>query len=109
MHTTPDQLISKVQHETRILKCSTSQGILHISKHINPDIVLLGGEYSWTLDDLKGKFILHSKRFIIGRAGHVICLEKSLSRTIRKDNVIRCEWAENKTFAQILVLVESER
>jgi hypothetical protein len=47
-------LESKVQHPTRILTCSTPQGVTHISKHINPDVVLLGDQYSWALDDLKG-------------------------------------------------------
>ena len=48
------ELEGKVQHRTRILHCSTEQGVVYISRHIKPDVLLLGDEHSWALEQTRG-------------------------------------------------------
>ena len=43
-----------LSHESRLLHCSTKEGLVHIAKHIGSDVVILGEEYSWAVDQLRG-------------------------------------------------------
>ena len=49
-----EKLQKKVQHPTRVLVSSTEGGFVHIVRHISPDVAILGHEYSWALDQLRG-------------------------------------------------------
>ena len=49
-----EKLLKKVQHRTRVLVSSTEGGFVHIARHISSDVVVLGQEYSWTLEHLRG-------------------------------------------------------
>lgn len=51
------ELLKKVKHSTRILQCSTEDGLVHIAKHISSDVVILGQEYSWAVEQLRGSFV----------------------------------------------------
>ena len=50
-----------LSHESRILHCSTREGLVHIAKHIGSDVVILGEEYSWAVEKLRGSLISHPK------------------------------------------------
>lgn len=50
-------LLKKVKHSTRVLYCSTDEGLVHITKHISSDVVILGQEYSWALEQLRGLLV----------------------------------------------------
>lgn len=43
-----------LSHESRLLHCSTKEGLVHIAKHIGSDVVILGREYSWAVEKLRG-------------------------------------------------------
>ena len=43
-----------LSHESRLLHCSTKEGLVHIAKHIGSDVVILGEEYSWAVENLRG-------------------------------------------------------
>jgi hypothetical protein len=49
-----DELYEKVEHPTRLLHCETPQGIIHITKHIKPDILLTAPADSQPISDLRG-------------------------------------------------------
>jgi hypothetical protein len=50
-------VMGKVEHETRVLRCATEQGIVHIARHIGADIILLGQEYLSIVEQVKGMFM----------------------------------------------------
>jgi hypothetical protein len=50
-------LMGKVEHETRVLRCATEQGIVHIARHIGADIILLGQEHLSIVEQVKGTFM----------------------------------------------------
>ena len=47
----------KVEHATRLLSCTTEQGAVHIARHISADVVLLDHQYSWAVEQVKGKSV----------------------------------------------------
>jgi hypothetical protein len=49
------EAVKKVEHSTRVIRCATEQGIVHIARHIGADVVLLNQEYSWAVEQVKGK------------------------------------------------------
>jgi hypothetical protein len=49
-----NELNGKVQHRTRVLHSSTEQGVIYISRHIKPNVLLVGEEHSWALEQIKG-------------------------------------------------------
>ena len=52
-HYDEKELLRKVEHPTKILNCSTDKGLIHISKHIGPEVLILGHEYSWAIEPLR--------------------------------------------------------
>lgn len=51
------EVVKKVEHETRVVRCATEQGIVHIARHIGADIVLLGNEDLSAVEQVKGVFM----------------------------------------------------
>jgi len=51
------EVVKKVEHETRVLRCATEQGIVHIARHMGADIVLLGHEDLAAVEQVRGMFI----------------------------------------------------
>jgi hypothetical protein len=49
-----DELYEKVEHPTRLLHCKTPQGIIHITKHIKPDILLSAPDDGQPISELQG-------------------------------------------------------
>ena len=53
-----DVLYSKLEHPTRLLHCETSQGIIHLTKHIKPDVLVTASGDGQPPSDLQG-WVLH--------------------------------------------------
>jgi hypothetical protein len=87
-------LEEKVQHRTRILNCSTEQGIIYISRHIKPDVLVLGNEHSWMLEQIRGCLI--ANWLIIGWAGQVICVRQDLSEKRQDGNITWTSWQDGQ-------------
>jgi hypothetical protein len=68
-----------LSHESRLLHCSTREGLVHIAKHIGSDVVILGEEYSWAVEKLRGSLIPHPNAY--GRLDETDC--GSAAQTIR--------------------------
>jgi hypothetical protein len=49
------EVVTKVEHSTRVISCATEQGVVHIARHIGADVVLLDQQYSWAVEQVKGK------------------------------------------------------
>jgi len=82
-----------LSHESRLLHCSTKEGLVHIAKHIGSDVVILGEEYSWAVEKLRGW------------TKHIVALQPRQSEIRREDNVIYTTWPQNKTLKDILALI----
>ncbi len=50
-------MVTKVEHDTRVVRCATEQGIVHIARHMGADIVLLGREDLSAVEQVKGMFM----------------------------------------------------
>ena len=58
-HYDDNELLKKVQHPTQILVCSTESGFVYIARHIDPEVVILGQEYFWALEQLQRTLLSH--------------------------------------------------
>jgi len=99
----PGALESKVQHPTRILTCATEQGIVHITRHISPQVVLLREEHGWTVDQLKG-LLLEPLWLTSGWCGQIVCVQKDSSSDRVDENVVWTSWKQDSTFENMLFM-----
>jgi hypothetical protein len=58
-----DELYEKAEHPTRLLHCETAQGIVHITKHIKPDVLLTSPDDGQPISDLEGITQVNSRTF----------------------------------------------
>ena len=64
-------LLTKVDHPTRVLVCSTEGGFVHIARHIGPDVVILGQEYLKASEQLRGWLLPGDTDSRMGRANYL--------------------------------------
>src|SRR5436190_19991050 len=92
------ELLKKVKHPTRLLQCSTKEGVVHIAKHINSDVVILGPDYFGSLEQLQGS-PNNSAKLTIGWTGQIIYVHTEHEDFNYVGNVISAKWTSNATLA----------
>jgi len=90
-----------LSHESRLLHCSTREGLVHIAKHIGSDVVILGVEYSWAVEKLRGSLTI-TNMLMSGWIKQIVILQQEPSQVRREDNVIYTTWT---TLQDILALI----
>ena len=100
-----DALYNIVEHPTRLLHCETSQGIIHLTKHIKPDALVIAADDGQPSSELQS-WALHFA-FVscvnpkLGWVGKFILVDPKLAEGGRF-GLVQTAWPEGVTFEDLL-------